>query len=86
MPCGNIGVSESVLSPTRRLPSETLGLIFAQSLPEYYSDSVELLPHAYKSPVQGKQYREVVSKLEQVFRHWRNVSTATPQLWAEINL
>lgn len=64
---------ERVLSPVRMLPPE----ILEEILLDHLADECE--------KAQGQTYRNAISTLGQVCQYWKQVSHATPQIWARIN-
>lgn len=66
-------VHTPLLSPIRRLPSEVLGEIFLQSLPDEWKRDVNL-------------YRCAVMLPGQVCQRWRDVAIATSNMWSSISI
>ncbi|KAF7318706.1 F-box domain-containing protein [Mycena chlorophos] len=63
---------EALLSPMRRIPNDVLGLIFLHTLPERRNTALD----ASEGPL----------LLMRVCRYWRELTLATPRLWASIHL
>ena len=62
-----------LLSPIRHLPSETLGEIFLQSLPEDWKHDLN-------------PYRRAVMLPGQVCRRWRDVANRTSKMWSFLSV
>ncbi|KAF8528517.1 hypothetical protein BU17DRAFT_16876, partial [Hysterangium stoloniferum] len=59
----------ALLLPVRKLPPETLGLIFIQCLPDEESNGL------------STSVLDVPLLLMRVCRRWSNIARSTPQLW-----
>nr|GAT56694.1 predicted protein [Mycena chlorophos] len=69
---GFVAAHEALLSPMRRIPNDVLGLIFLHTLPERRNTALD----ASEGPL----------LLMRVCRYWRDLTLATPRLWASIHL
>lgn len=75
---------EGALSSIRKLPAETLGRIFVESLPEFFEP---IVPASSRRQWRSmKHYRETISNLGQVCKYWRDVNITTPEIWSRISL